>query len=436
MLNNFRVLHIGFCPRSYASTSTQHFLATSRYSRFDVVNLVNFGRLPPWLALERFDAIVIHYSIYLAANYLPPEDRLRLGRFKGVKVLSIQDEYRHVFKTIECIREIDFDLLLTCVPAEEIEKVYPARLVRARKINVLTGYVSDELFGRKDCPIASRPLDLGYRARQLPAWYGQLAREKWTIVDELKARLPANLKVDLSYREEERIYGDSWFDFIQSCRAVVGVESGANVFDFANVIQPQADHLQYLLNCEAGEVAKRVTDGVDGQVLLNQISPRCFEAAALRTPMILFEGSYSGVLKPWRHFLSLKKDYSNLDQVLECLADTEALERIAEAAYLEVAKNERYSYRAYVAMVDREMMVEFERKGIGPRWFAAQPMLKVCLTLRNEIQLGHFMFLRKAMSALDWLADVVLFVSQLTRLMFEYLKHRFNVSLKRDTCAG
>ena len=42
-------------------------------------------------------------------------------------------------------------------------------------------------------------------------------------------------------------------------------------------------------------------------IKLNQISPRCFEAAALRTVMVLYVGDYSGILKPWRHFVPLEK---------------------------------------------------------------------------------------------------------------------------------
>lgn len=428
MLSNFRILHIGYCPRAYAATSTQHYLATSDYSEFEVVNLVNLGRLPRWLNLERFDAVIVHYSIYLAANYLPYEDRKRLGDFKGVKVLSIQDEYRHVLRTIECIREIDFDILLTCVPTQEIEKVYPQRLVRARKINVLTGYVPNELLDRETRPIAERPLDLGYRARKLPEWYGELAREKWTIVDELKARLPANLKTDLSYREDDRIYGDAWFEFIQSCRAVVGVESGANVFDFTGDIQKQADHLQFELHAEADEVARRVTTGLDGKVRLNQISPRCFEAAVLQTPMILFEGEYSGVLHPWRHYIPLKKDYSNLDEVLKCLADTEFLEKIARTTYREIALNPNFSYKAYVAMVDLEMKKEFVSRGMKPRRIAAQPALKLWLGLRNEIQLGRFQRLRVILNVFDWFADFGWFVSQLVGPGLTFLKRRMRLS--------
>ena len=54
---------------------------------------------------------------------------------------------------------------------------------------------------------------------------------------------------------------------------------------------------------------------------MNQISPKIFEAIRLRTALILFDGSYSDVVKPDAHYIVLKKDYSNIDEVFERLED-------------------------------------------------------------------------------------------------------------------
>ena len=45
------------------------------------------------------------------------------------------------------------------------------------------------------------------------------------------------------------------------------------------------------------------------------ISPRHFEASALRLCQILLEGKYSGVMRPMVHYIPLKKDFSNFDEV-------------------------------------------------------------------------------------------------------------------------
>jgi hypothetical protein len=90
----------------------------------------------------------------------------------------------------------------------------------------------------------------------------------------------------------------------------------------------------------------------EGRIRLNQISPRCFEAAALGTLMVLYPGLYSGVLEPWRHYVPLEKDHSNMDQVVRTIRDRDTWERITKQARQEVALNPRYGFRAMVEQVD------------------------------------------------------------------------------------
>ena len=63
------------------------------------------------------------------------------------------------------------------------------------------------------------------------------------------------------------------------------------------------------------------------------ISPRHFEAAAFRICQVLFEGEYSDVLRPMVHYVPLKKDFSNFDQVVELITDHISREEIVENAH-------------------------------------------------------------------------------------------------------
>ena len=40
---------------------------------------------------------------------------------------------------------------------------------------------------------------------------------------------------------------------------------------------------------------------------MHVISSRVFEAIASRCLLILFKGDYSGIIKPWKHYLPLEK---------------------------------------------------------------------------------------------------------------------------------
>lgn len=348
-----------------AATVVDHINSFYYYSRHNIFvysDLVyNSGYLPDDLELERFDCIIVHYSIFLALDsYLSPLARQRLKDFSGLKALFIQDEYRFVDQTIEALDKLGFHLLFTCVPEREIEKVYPSsRLPGLRKVNVLTGYVPELLKTEKQIPLHKRKYDVGYRGRRYPYWHGRLGLEKWKIAKTfLRDARKYNLKCNISYKERTRLYGIKWIKFIKNCRAVLGVESGANVFDFDGRISAASETYVSLFRNDAvtyDEVREKYFSEHDDRVRLEQISSRCFEAITLKTMLILYEGEYSKVLKPWQHYVPLKKDHSNMSEVVAVLRDHKKMATIISQAYAEIACDPKYSFKKFVSMVDQTL---------------------------------------------------------------------------------
>ena len=186
-----------------ASTVTDHLEAFTRFSRhrFSVISFLR--ELPAGLDLDRFDVVVIHYTIaigYLSEHYISAAAKERVRAFSGIKVAFIQDEYRAVNIVIEALRHMDVGLLFTCVPEAEIGKVYDrTRLPRLRAVNNLTGYVPEALLARLVPTVAERSIDIGYRTRKPPYWLGALSVDKWRIADAVNARAAgAGLRTDLS----------------------------------------------------------------------------------------------------------------------------------------------------------------------------------------------------------------------------------------------
>src|SRR5690606_30961167 len=125
--------------------------------------------------------------------------------------------------------------------------------------------------------------------------------------------IPADIEID----EHKRLYGPSWHEFLGDCRATLGTESGANLFDWDGQLKEAV--LAALMrdpDMTFESAYERFLRPHDNIVRMNQVSPRIFEAVALRTALVLFEGDYSGVVQPDEHYLPLKKDFSNVDEVL------------------------------------------------------------------------------------------------------------------------
>ena len=359
-----RILLLCDCQVRIATTVRDHIEAFETLSRHRWYRLPMLGDIPSSLDLNRFDVVVVHYTLTACNDfYLSSRSRMRLANCRALKAIFIQDEYRHVNATVAAIREIGVSVLFTCVPAKEIPKVYRDDvLVGVRKVNVLTGYVAKRLLHRSVLAPSRRPLLVGYRGRRVPFWLGALGEEKYAIGMRFLAdaeRFP-ELACDISFREEDRLYGNRWIEFLERCRAVLGVESGASVVDYTGEIQRAVEQaVRRGPSVEFEEICRKYLANAEGRIALNQISPRCYEAAALRTVMILYPGEYSGRLTAWRHYIPLAKDHSNMDEVVATLGDQGFIDEMTDRTYREVALAPENSYVALADIVDNSLESAF-----------------------------------------------------------------------------
>ena len=246
--------------------------------------------------LDHFDAILVHYSVRVSlTDYLSVAVAKAVSAYDGPKLLFVQDEYEETETARRWIEQLGIDTVFTNVPLDEIEKVYPRRrFPDTRFVHTLTGYVPEDPAIEDFSPLAERHMLIGYRGRRLPNHYGALGHDKWLIGKEMRRLAETRgLPVDIEVDDAKRIYGNDWYRFLGSCRATLGTESGANVFDFDGSLKALAGEkdLSY------AEFAAEHLAGREGEVRMNQVSPKIFEAIRLRTALILFEGEYSGVVE-------------------------------------------------------------------------------------------------------------------------------------------
>jgi hypothetical protein len=311
-----------------------------------------------FLDFDAFDVVVLHYSIVVIWDaYLAPTFRDQIRRFQGLTVQFLQDEYRYVDAITAAMRELGVDVLYSVVPPEKVSSVYGDRLPGTEILPTLTGYVPDRLVGHAAPPLAGRPVDVGYRGRSLPFWLGRLGFEKIEIGRGFAARAgELGLRTDIAWTEGARIYGDRWHAFVTSCRTMLASESGSSIVDYdGSVERAVRAYLAASPAADYEEIEREVLARFAGAPEINTLSPRLFEAAALRTGMVMFPGGYSGAVRAGEHYLPLEKDFSNIAEIAEQIRDTPLLEQLTEAAYEELIASGRYSERGFVARFDDEV---------------------------------------------------------------------------------
>jgi hypothetical protein len=353
---DFHALHIG--------TVARHVGALREFSVHQIqvvhVGLLNFLDFD----LSRFDVIVFHYSIVIAQGFhLAAKLRAKLASARGLKILFIQDEYRWIDATAEAIRELEISVLFTVVNRDVVDRIYHHPWLRhVRKELTLTGFVDEALLDVEVPAYEERSVDVAYRARKVPYWLGAFAMEKWTIGRRFEQEADRHdLICDISSDESARMYGTGWIRFLSSAKAVLGTESGASVCDFSGELRARVDKaVDCYKNLGFEAIHDAILKGVDGNIVIHVVSPRMFEAAALRTLMINYPGEYSGCLVPWRHYVPLERDHSNIVEVAAIIKDAERAKKIIEAAYREVACNPRNSFRSFVEQFDQVVAEELD----------------------------------------------------------------------------
>ncbi len=335
------------------------------------------------IALEHFDVVVMHYSVVLSdPNHIRPSLAAKLRAFDGLKVAFIQDEYRWIDRQNAAIEDLGVQVLYSVTNPEVTRAIYrTAYFDQIRIEHTLTGFVPRHLTALAVPEYEARSIDVSYRARRGFAWYGAFAEEKFLIGERFKEDAKAyGLRCDIESAEDKRIYGDDWIRFIASSKCTLGVESGVSFIDFSGDIQAAAEEFERNNPDAPSRVIRdRFLGDRDGQIAIKVISPRVFEAAALRTLLVLYPGSYSGVLQPGRHYVELARDHSNMASVASVIRDPARARAIIEAAYHEVAQNPRWWLESQITAFDAVVREEYSKTR---RYACGAPVLETMLAGR------------------------------------------------------
>lgn len=334
---------------SNADTIIEHLDALREMPGWRVRELSILGDIPKALDMNRFDAIGIHYTLHISDpsnHWLSRAAMDRIAQFQGTKCIWMHDEYRRVDEVASKLRHMGIGTIFTVIPEPIARQVYSAdRIGTASVHTILAGYVSPALESIKAPSFSSRAVDIGYRARRPPFWLGRLGQEKIEIGLKTKALAQSReVSVDISVEEADRIYGDAWLDFLKSAKATLCVESGSSVVDFTGQLEEAIENAVRENPALRFHDVSDLLQDMDGRLMINCISPRVFEMAACRTLVIAHPGEYSGLIKPWVHYVPLEKDFSNFDQLVAILHDEARCVAIIDQAYKDLIASANFAY--------------------------------------------------------------------------------------------
>lgn len=372
---NILVIYFKWKNQKDRNTIDEHLYSFRNYVKGVQFHYFNGANGIPWyLTRAEYDGVILHYT-FLGARWSRNfyskwlNTISNLEKIPGYKVAIPQDEYAESVALCELFRKNGIRSVFTCFPSHDFEKVYPKEKTGLKHIiTVFPGYVDEDAVKRIKVPGMNRkerPIDLGYRARKLPYWLGRHGQLKHEIGEVFLERARSSrLIMDISMGEKEVFFGEDWYRFLGRCRAVLGCEGGASLLDPKGEIRFKVE--QYVRNhpnASFEEVEENCFPGKDYNINLFTLSPRHFECAITKTCQVLLEGNYGGILLPGIHYIEVKKDYSNIDEVIKKIGDVDYCTEIANNAFRDIIQSGKYTYRIFAKQVIDHIKCQVRSQG-------------------------------------------------------------------------
>lgn len=358
------------------NTIYEHLNSFEKYGQGHEFHYLNiFETIPSFLFNIKYDAVILHYTFLGEKRFIESSNGWNtkiknLKKISGYKIAIPQDEYDCTNRLCQLFKQQNIDVVYTCFTKDiDILKAYPFEKTGKLKIRkVFPGYIEESRIGvlnEKSKSYNERPIEIGYRGRKLPANFGKHGQLKYDLVNIFNTALAnKDLKTDIKNTNDNFIVenaqsiklGFAWYDFLLSCKAFIGCEGGSSLLDTDGSLKLKINN--YIANnptVSFEEIEANCFPSLDYNINCFALSPRHFEAAMTKTLQILVDGEYGGIFKPWIHYVPLKKDFSNIEEVLAFLKDVEGCEKIISNSYNDIVLSGNYSYAMFVSGIIKDI---------------------------------------------------------------------------------
>jgi hypothetical protein len=253
--------------------------------------------------------------------------------------MFIGNEYDLLEEKIRFARSVEAEFVCSQLPIEAASYLY-AECERSRVLSMPHALNPAAYFPRID---VERDIDIGFVGDLYWPFVGD--RERTELIEFFRAHATEmGLACDV---RTERLSRDCWAAFLNGCKGVIGAESGTYYLNDRGRLLAAARewNLNENPNARFEEVYERFYRDRPRLVSGKSISSRHFEPIGTKTCQILLEGEYNGILKQDVHYISVKRDLSNIGEAIRRFRDGGCREAMVEETYEYVMAEHTYDHR-------------------------------------------------------------------------------------------
>ncbi len=256
---------------------------------------------------------------------------------RGKLLLFIGNEYTHMREKIAFAQQAQADYIASQLPIES------ARWLYAHCENTTVLAAPAALNPNRYYPgEGPRDIDIGFRGDRYPLWLGDAERSE--VIEALQYRVEAmNLVADIQF---QRVAAPEWQMFLNRCKGIVGAEAGTYFLERDDrAARSACAHLQRYPETTIANLRQTFFSNLSNYVSGKAISSRHFEAIGTKTAQLLLEGGYNGILESDIHYFAIRRDLSNMDEILSRFQDEKERAQIVDTAYSLAMSEHTYSHR-------------------------------------------------------------------------------------------
>ncbi len=341
--------------------------------------------------IQTYDVIVLHHSMNGdTLNYLKPYVTALQNR-RGKLISFVGNEVNlptvKIADKINCLQQIEADFIATQLLEEAGQWLYKD-CKKSKVISVPHALNSKAFISQHN--FIDRKIDIGTRSARYGVYIGDNDRNNIINYFHNKSSL-FNLKVDLGLSSSQKRFNrQEWAYFLSSCKATLSTEAGSFYLEpddkliktihqylkskSSKFVLPNETFLRktyratvplFLREMISKALKNKIIESdsvdqdVDFQEIYNKffanaqkapvytkaISSRHFDAIGTKTLHIMYPGRYNDILTPGEHYFELKRDHSNVEDLLALLSDAKKVNNVTEAAYNHVMHKHKHKHR-------------------------------------------------------------------------------------------
>ena len=298
----------------------------------DVVDLAKHLR-----RIKSYDLVIVLHSATGDSVSMLLRAAPLLNRRSGPLVVFQGNEYVGLGEKIRFLNETHAEYVCTQLPLDAGRWLYGGTSARVLEMP----HALNPLLYR---PIerAGREIDIGFVGALYDRTIGDT--ERTTLIRLFMEQQDALcLQCDIRIGTIAR---SDWALFLARCKGIIGAESGTYYLQRdGRAIACAVQTVRREPDVPFAEVFDRCFRTARDYVSGKAISSRHFEPIGTKTCQLLLEGRYNGVLHADEHFISIKRDLSNIDDCLRKFRDEAYRKEMVERTYDFVMDAHTYRHR-------------------------------------------------------------------------------------------